>query len=155
TPQLEHARILGLFVDVDGTLWINTYGGWLTSFRNGIFTREWQSGQVTSVFSKSNRTYFATLSNGVSVRTRTSDQSNLWQRLSLAQQNTASSFCQDASGVVWCLMRDNKIKWIAGTNVLSPPDHIGIDGEKVSCLAADRSGRVWAGTDKKIVCWNG
>jgi ligand-binding sensor domain-containing protein len=41
TPQLPHARVEHLFVDAAGTLWINTYDGSITSWREGVFRREW------------------------------------------------------------------------------------------------------------------
>ena len=41
TPELSQSRIQGLFLDANGTLWINTFRGGLTSYRNGIFRNEW------------------------------------------------------------------------------------------------------------------
>src|SRR2546421_10204670 len=41
TPQLKRARVRKLYVDESGTLWINTYDGSLTSYRDGDFTLEW------------------------------------------------------------------------------------------------------------------
>jgi ligand-binding sensor domain-containing protein len=52
TPALKHARVTGLFVDAQGTLWINTHDGSMTAWRNGVFTHEWQGGQVSAVFSR-------------------------------------------------------------------------------------------------------
>src|ERR1022692_4532563 len=40
TPALAHARVRKLSVDNQGTLWINTLDGSMTSLRNGIFARE-------------------------------------------------------------------------------------------------------------------
>src|SRR3954469_22304316 len=40
-PALSQSRVQGLFLDANGTLWINTFRGGLTSYRNGIFRREW------------------------------------------------------------------------------------------------------------------
>ena len=37
TPELSQPRIQGLFLDGQGTLWINTFRGGLTSCRNGVF----------------------------------------------------------------------------------------------------------------------
>ena len=41
TPQLPHARVEHVFVDAAGTLWINTYDGSITSWRDGVFRQEW------------------------------------------------------------------------------------------------------------------
>src|SRR5437660_198489 len=45
TPQLGHARIVKLFVDAEGALWINTYDGSLTSWHNNVFIREWNGAK--------------------------------------------------------------------------------------------------------------
>src|SRR5262245_3870109 len=42
TPALQRARVRRLNVDASGTLWINTYDGSLTSFRDGQFRLEWK-----------------------------------------------------------------------------------------------------------------
>ena len=39
-PELSQARVQGLFLDASGTLWINTFRGGLTSYRNGVFRNE-------------------------------------------------------------------------------------------------------------------
>src|ERR1044072_8540013 len=43
TPELKQARVRGLFVDAEGTLWVSTYDNSLTSLRNGVFRHEYQS----------------------------------------------------------------------------------------------------------------
>ena len=40
TPALSQPRVQDLFLDVQGTLWINTFRGGLTSYRNGVFRAE-------------------------------------------------------------------------------------------------------------------
>lgn len=37
TPELQHARIRHLDLDAAGTLWISTFYGSLTSYRDGQF----------------------------------------------------------------------------------------------------------------------
>ena len=41
TPALSQTRVQGLFFDANGTLWINTFRGGLTSYRDGVFRNEW------------------------------------------------------------------------------------------------------------------
>ena len=65
TPALSHARIQGLYVDAGGTLWINTYRGGLTSYRDGVFRREWPDRSwfdfhTTLISSTSNQVVFVT-----------------------------------------------------------------------------------------------
>ena len=155
TPELKHARVQGLFTDAQGTLWINTYDGSMTSLRDGVFTREWQGSQVTAVFSVSNQVYFATLAGEVAFRVETAGLSNTWQTIRLDRRASASTFRQDADGVIWCLLRDGRLGYIAGTNVTLLPDDKGLAGDKVNYLTTDPLRHVWVGTDKKIAEWDG
>jgi signal transduction histidine kinase/ligand-binding sensor domain-containing protein len=155
TPELKHARIVGLFTDAHGTLWINTYDGSMTSLRNGRFTREWQGGQVSALFSRSNQVFLAALSGNIFSRTENAGPAGKWQMVSLAGKTMGNAFRQDAEGVLWYPQRDGKVGRIIGTNAVLLPDHCGLDGEKVNYLTTDHDGHVWAGTDKKIARWNG
>src|SRR3954469_16190216 len=63
TPALAHARVRKLSVDDEGTLWINTFDGSMTSFRRGKFEREWTKAEgldpdATLVSSASNQVTF-------------------------------------------------------------------------------------------------
>ncbi len=63
TPALLHARVRRLYVDSQGTLWINTYDGSLTSYRDGKFVLERRNtqlseGELTPVSSSSNQITF-------------------------------------------------------------------------------------------------
>ncbi|HPU56685.1 MAG TPA: two-component regulator propeller domain-containing protein, partial [Verrucomicrobiota bacterium] len=66
TPELSHARVQGLFVDATGTLWIATYRGGLTSYREGVFRQEWPDDETwfdlhtRLVFSSESVALFAT-----------------------------------------------------------------------------------------------
>lgn len=156
TPALKHARVVGLFTDASGTLWIDTYDGSMTSLRNGVFQREWQGAQVVATYSTSNQIYFATIASGVATRLHNSNGSNEWRTIALdARRSSARFFCQDSAGVIWCLLRDGRTVRITGTNAVQLPNGVGLDGEKVNCLAAGPAGQIWVGTDKKILRWNG
>jgi ligand-binding sensor domain-containing protein/signal transduction histidine kinase len=148
TPALKHARVFGLFVDADGTLWINTYDGSMTSLRQGVFTHEWQGGQVSAVFSRSNRIFFALLRGGLVVRNN-DDKSAQWQPVQLAGPTTGNSFREDAAGVLWYYLRDGTLCRVTGTNSETFSGG-GLDGGRVNYLASDRDGRIWAATDKGI-----
>ena len=155
TSALKHARIVALFTDAHGTLWINTYDGSLTSLRDGVFTHEWQGGQVSGVFSKSNQVFIVALSGNVFLREENPHPPGGWQTVSLNGRATGNSFRQDAAGTLWYLYRDGTMGCILGTNASSLPDRSGLDGEKANYLATDSDGQVWVGTEKKIARWNG
>jgi signal transduction histidine kinase/ligand-binding sensor domain-containing protein len=155
TPELKNARVTRLFRDERGTVWINTYDDSVTSLRNGKFQYEWQGAQIVNVFSTSNRIYLATIASGIATREEGSIGPSQWQTIALHPQNPARFFCQDREGAIWCLLRDGSIEKINGTNVAPLTDTSDLQGQTVYCLSADRAGQVWAGTDKKILRWNG
>jgi len=156
TPALKHARVNRLFTDARGTLWINTHDGSMTSFRDGVFTHEWRGGWVEGVFSTSNQVYFTMLSTSIVTRIDDPGGTNRWQTINFENRQTlARYFCQDAAGNLWCLLRNGRIERIRGTNAALMPGDPELSGEKINCLTADPAGRVWVGTDKRILRWNG
>jgi len=46
TPQIAHSRIVKLYVDTQGMLWINSYDGSLTSYSHGVFKEEWSGARM-------------------------------------------------------------------------------------------------------------
>jgi ligand-binding sensor domain-containing protein len=75
TPELSRARIQALFLDANGTLWINTFRGGLTSYRNGVFRNEWPDQaafdlHTTLVASSSNLVTFVTQFGEIQQRVR-------------------------------------------------------------------------------------
>jgi signal transduction histidine kinase/ligand-binding sensor domain-containing protein len=155
TPELKHARVLGLFTDATGTLWINTYDNSMTSLRNGVFTREWQGSQVSAVFTQSNRIYLTTLAGEVCTRSGNSVPPGDWQTLRVDRRTPATAYRQDAAGVIWCLLRDGRLGRITDTNATLLPDNGGLSGEKINCLTTDPAGRIWVGSEKQIARWDG
>ena len=154
TPALKHARVFGLFVDSQGTLWINTYDGSMTAFRNGIFTHVWQGGLVSSVFSGSNQTCFALWYGDLVCATRRDNQYADWRTNKFAGLIAGNSFHQDKDGTLWCLLRSGSPAQIVGTNFIIPGQYSPGIG-KANYLTADDGGRIWLGTDRGIFQWNG
>ena len=153
TPELKHARIDGLFVDAQGTLWINTHDGSMTAWRNGIFTHEWQGGQVAAVFLRSNQIFFALLHGQLVCRTGNLDEHAEWQSIRLAGTTFGNLFRQDGAGALWYATRDGALERIIGTNSESLSSKNYLKGERVNCLTTDGSGRIWVGTEKRILLW--
>lgn len=158
TPALKHARIHGggLFLDGAGTLWINTYDGSMTSLRNGVFTHEWQGGQVSAVFTQSNLTYFALLRGGLVCRDTHAIGNTNWQTIGLMGATLGTTFRQDQAGDLWFVTREEIVGRIKGTNceTIQLKEH-GLEGPTVNYLSADRSGKIWLCTDREIARWNG
>ncbi|HEU6448698.1 MAG TPA: two-component regulator propeller domain-containing protein [Verrucomicrobiae bacterium] len=153
TPALQRSRVSGLFVDNAGTLWINTYDGSMTSFRDGKFIHEWKGGTVANVFANTNQTVFA-LENGQLAYRLNRDPKD-WHVKHLNSSALKNCF-QTVSGEIWLLFADGKIARFAGTNEeILPRNQIGLPRENINCLAADKNGRIWAGTDNELDVWDG
>jgi signal transduction histidine kinase/ligand-binding sensor domain-containing protein len=158
TPALKHARIHGggLFLGSDGTLWINTYDGSMTALRNGVFTHEWQGGQVAAVFAQSNLTYFALLRGGLVWRDARAFGSTNWQSIGLMGATLGTMFRQDAGGDLWFVTREAVVGRVKGTNCETIRlEELGLAGRTANYLSADRNGQIWLCTDREIARWNG
>ena len=153
TPELKHARVDGLFVDAQGTLWINTHDGSMTAWRNGAFSHEWQGGTVSAVFSRTNQIFFAQLHGELMCRTGKFEEHADWQPIQLAGKTAGNLFRQDNSGAIWYATRDGALERIIGTNSEPVSNKDFLNGEKVNCLTTDGDGRLWVGTEKRILLW--
>jgi ligand-binding sensor domain-containing protein/signal transduction histidine kinase len=155
TPELANARVDDLFVDAQGTLWINTHDGSMTACRHGVFTREWQGGQVSAVYLSAGRIYFALLRGQLVCRPASAPPATGWQAVQLAGKTSGNLFCQDAAGGLWYATRDGLLVRINGPNAepVASPDFL--PGERVHCLTTDGAGRLWLGTDQRLLLWQG
>ena len=162
TPELGDSRIQGLYLDASGTLWINTYRGGLTSYRNGVFRREWPDQtpfdlHTMMVSSSSNRVIFVRYEFG-DVLTGTVEGTNTsWTELTPPRNLRPIFQCVDRDGVLWFLSRvgDGRIYRVLNGQFEPLPDGLGIDGKRISTLAADSQGQVWAGAANLIARWDG
>jgi len=160
TPELTHARIRKLFVDREGTLWINTYDGSLTTVRQGAFALERRNtrsseAEMTLVSSSSNRVIFLTSRGGLLRKLLTAPAGEGWEELA-APSRGVGALCGDAGdGTV--LYRDtNRHLWRLAGNQFEPlPDVAGFNGQDISCLVTDARGLLWAATDGDIAVWDG
>lgn len=158
TPELAHARVQDLFIDSTGTLWIDTYRGSLTSFRDGVFHSEWtdQSGfdlRTTLVASSSNEVVFVTQF-GTVLQRRKTDGKPVWTTTPPPEGSRPLFQCVDGTGALWFLTRDGHvIRFLNGRFAPLQTDLALTNG--VTVVAADREGRVWAGARNLIAQWDG
>jgi signal transduction histidine kinase/ligand-binding sensor domain-containing protein len=159
TPELSRARIQALFLDANGTLWINTFRGGLTSYRNGVFRNEWPDQaafdlHTTLVASSSNLVTFVTQFGEIQQRDPMAAGTN-WL-VALPPADSRPSFqCADRDGCLWFLTRDGHILQFADGRFKEVADDGGLADGPIFTLVADASGRVWAGAENEIACWNG
>ena len=160
TPQLGHARIVKLFLDAQGSLWINTYDGSLTSLRNGVFIQEWNGSkkgvsEAWLVASDSREIIFAFRSGLLISRPVATGVSNDWQVLQPPGNPPGAFYCEDHAGSLWCSTLDGKLWRITNRRFQSVPISASLRGREIHWLAPDWSGRIWVGTEKEIAAWDG
>jgi signal transduction histidine kinase/ligand-binding sensor domain-containing protein len=160
TPALAHARVRKLSVDNQGTLWINTFDGSMTSLRRGTFAREWTGAEgldpdVTLVSSLSNHVTFL-LHRGLLRRKALSDPAGTGWEDFIPTNRSAGTVCvEDGGGMIWYRGSD-KLLWQVTAKGFDPqPQTNGLAGSRVNCMTTDPQGRLWVGTDQGIAMWDG
>jgi signal transduction histidine kinase/ligand-binding sensor domain-containing protein len=156
-PVLGLPRVQGLFLDVNGTLWVNRFRGGLAAYRNGRFFDELpdRAGydlHTTLVYSSTNTVIFVSQYGEVHVR----DAGGEWKTF-LPPEGIAPVFqCADLEGRLWFLTRDDShvLQFFRGEFKLLTDDG-GLSGSKILTLTADALGRVWAGAENEIALWDG
>ena len=162
TPALGHARIRDLFLDGGGTLWINTYRGGLTSYRDGVFRREWDGPgefdlHTTLEYWSSNSVVFVTQFGEVleSRPDRTGTKRD-WSTVSPPGGARLVFQCAEKDGTLWFLTRDGHILRMApGREFKDLAKECSPVAGRTHTLATDATGRVWAGTDRGVARWDG
>jgi signal transduction histidine kinase/ligand-binding sensor domain-containing protein len=158
-PELSQTRVQGLFLDANGTLWINTFRGGLTSYRHGVFRQELPDENsfdqhTTLVFSRTNLVMFVT-QGGEVLRRNPLATNETWSTHRQPRGPSALFQCADGAGTIWFLTRDKHILRFIGDSFQELPNDGGLPGGHINTLAADKNGVVWAGADNKIARWDG
>ncbi len=159
TPELSQARIQGLYVDVEGTLWINTFRGGLTSYRDGVFRAEWKEDSqyfdlhTVMATSSSNTVTFVTQFGDVLCRHKGAGGVN-WKMFPAPGGNRPFFQCADGQGKVWLLGRDGKLLYFEGEQFKEFTSEV-LANRRVSTAVADSQGRVWVGAENLLACWDG
>jgi signal transduction histidine kinase/ligand-binding sensor domain-containing protein len=158
-PELTHARVQGLYLDATGTLWINTFRGGLTSYRDGVFRNEWPDQSTFDlhtalVSSSSNEVVFVTQFGEV-IRRAPFATNAAWNILLSPPGSLPIYQCTDGEGTLWFLKRDGNITRVLAGRFTDLPDNGGLKNRKIFTLVADEHGQVWAGAENKIARWDG
>jgi signal transduction histidine kinase/ligand-binding sensor domain-containing protein len=159
TPALSQPRVQGLFLDANGTLWINTFRGGLTSYRNGVFRNERPDQaafdlHTTLAASSSNLVTFVTQFGEVQQRDPMSASTN-WLVVAPPADSHPIFQCADREGRLWFLTGTGHVLQFSDGKFKELPGDGGLVGSHIYTLVADARGRVWAGAENEIACWNG
>ena len=159
TPELLHARIRKLFLDAQGTLWINTYDGSLTSWRGGVFKLEWRAKDyadfdVTRVAATADHLTFL-LATGEMIRRELAGTNSEWRVIEppARAKGVGTAAFEDAAGTMWYRGRDRESQlWRTAGNLFEVVStNLGLpEGARVRTLTADERGRVWVCTDRGL-----
>jgi signal transduction histidine kinase/ligand-binding sensor domain-containing protein len=154
-PALAHARVRRLSVDDQGTLYINTYYGSLTSFRKGVFASEWTGHEekdpdVTLVSSDSNQVTFLLHRGSLRRRLPSAAAGTGWEDLVPASRAVGTLCVADGRGGIWYRGADRWLWKLTGDTFARVPPEAGLAGTQVDCLVTDARGRLWAATDQGI-----
>ncbi len=158
-PELGQTRVQGLYLDANGTLWINTFRGGLTSYRNGVFRAEWTNQpafdlHTALVSSSPHQVTFVTQFGEVLQRNLDSTNQD-WKTFGPPKDTSPFFECADGNGTLWFLTRDAHILQFGSQGFQTLPDDGGLNGSQIYSLVADAHGQVWAGAENEIASWNG
>ena len=158
-PALGQARVQGLFLDANGTLWINTFRGGLTSYRAGVFRNEWPDQptfdlHTTLVSASSNLVTFVTQYGEVLQRDPT-ETNSAWKTFPPPADARPIFQCADHQNRLWFLTRESHVLQFAGGEFKRLADDGGLAGSQIYTLVADARGQVWAGAENEIARWTG
>jgi ligand-binding sensor domain-containing protein/signal transduction histidine kinase len=159
TPELGHARVQGLSLDFTGTLWISSYRGGLTSYRDGVFRRE-RPGQAgfdlhtTMASSSSNKVVFVSQFGEVWTRKETGTNSE-WIVFTPPSGARPIFQCAGRDGDLWFVNRDGHVVRFVGGEFKDLAADGGLGTNRVHTVVTDAQGRIWAGADNEIARWNG
>ena len=159
TPELSHTRIQGLFLDARGTLWINTFRGGLTSYRNGAFHLEWPDTAAydlhTRLVASTTNSVTFVMQFGEVMQRDISKPGAEWKIVTPPPGSRPIFQCADHENRLWFLTRDGHIlRFAAGKFEVLPQDG-GLAGKHIYTLAVDGRNNVWAGAEGVIARWDG
>jgi signal transduction histidine kinase/ligand-binding sensor domain-containing protein len=160
TPALSHARVRKLSVDDQGTLWINTFDGAMTSLRPGSFAREWSQESaldpdITLLSSASNQLTFLLHRGSLRHKAKSAAPGAGWEDLTPTNRSVGGLCLADGAGAIWYRGSDRHLMRVVGDRFEPLPADAGIGTNQVDCMTIDPQGRLWVGTDKEIAMWDG
>jgi signal transduction histidine kinase/ligand-binding sensor domain-containing protein len=160
TPALAHARVRKLSVDDEGTLWVNTFDGSMTSLKQGVFAREWSQEpsldpDAMLISSASNQLTFLLHRGSLRVKPQANPPGIGWQDIVPTNRSVGGLCLADGAGTVWYRGSDKHLMRLNGTTFEPLPNNSGIGESPVNCMTIDPKGHLWVATDNEIAMWDG
>ena len=161
TPALQDSWIDRVFKTPDGTLWIGTHHGGLSSFRDGGFHLELafrpdEDWVAEYVGSRSNEAFFLTQASRVAC----GEPGNMRLLNEPAPVESPAfgmppvrSAVMDGQGVVWFARAGMLEGRLTGDRFETFKVVPGLANLRCNALCVDARGRVWVGTDQELSVW--
>lgn len=165
TPALAHARIRHLFLDRQGSLWINTFDGSLTRMKNGEFYREWTSKYQndrdnTLVYSRPSAIAIVLDRGDIFKKDLSAAPGEGWTQLEIPNRNLLITKSMDGECLAWPNGQNErpggKVMWRLVGDDFKPVSEVEqVKGKRIRSVAASKAGDYWLGTDMNLYHWDG
>jgi len=152
TPALRHARVRRLYIDGTGTLWINTYDGSLTAYRDRQFTLEFEGSggadSTATLIGTNNKPVFLLYSGELF---RWLGSSN-WQVIKPPGAGSRVIAIEGPDGRIWYRNTNQALLWIEGTQI-KPAPPLPLKGNRINVLVRGQRNQIWLGTECEFGVW--
>ena len=161
TPALQQARVDKLFLDKQGTLWINTHDGSLTSLRDGLLGFDWPSDlpasqDVTLVSSSSNSITFSQVAGDFIHKSQIDKPTeSIWEKVPRPVTHVRTLSYGNGKSIAWEVGSGKRLWRLVDGKFDPMTEALNLLGDHINCVAVDRSEHLWVGTDKEIAFWDG
>lgn len=158
TPAIGNDNIRTLFADGDGALWIGTYGGGVTRFKNGLFTRyTTRDGLVSDIVfrisaARGGGVWIGT--KGGASRLRDGRFTNLTTKDGLAN-NLVFSIHEDRQGSTWFGTYGGGVSRLRDGRFTTFTKAHGLGSNIVFDILEDAGGVLWVGTYAGLARFDG
>ena len=144
-----------LFAGQDGTLWMNGFGNYLASLRDGRFQIQYTNSVVLNslVWQNAGCVVFETRDGNLLEGAPSAESNYIWKLISPPGAIFGTHFFADFQGSFWYRATNGDPYCVANGKaaIVSLP---GNDSQ-VNLLASDQNGAIAAGTSGKLFLWNG
>jgi ligand-binding sensor domain-containing protein/AraC-like DNA-binding protein len=148
-PALKNNSITSLLIGRDGALWIGTYGGGVTCYKEGVFKNYSLNEGLTNLFinaiaeDKQQALWFATTGDGV-FRLHDHRFTAITDAEGLSY-NIASCLLSDSQGKLW-VGTEKGLNCINNGRITIYTSANGLPGDYINTLFEDPRGYLWVGT---------
>ncbi len=151
TPELKSNLISALCARRDGSLWIGTDGGGVTSFRDGVFASHTglYNGTIFSLHETQDGAIWIGMQAGALSRIDPQGRTTTFSPREGMPAHGVSSI-EDGEGETWIGTYDGGLVRLAGTAIRTYTVADGLPHDSVRALHRDRAGRLWIGTSSGL-----